>query len=188
VPDTPPGRLTRPISRAAARIKGRRLGRRLLGLYAGLVLFGVSIAMMIRGRLGLDSWDVLHQGLARQTGLPFGWIVIGVGAVVLLLGIPLRQRPGFGTVSNVIVVGLSVDAALAALPHPRQLIVRTLFLLKAAAGEAGSSPWLSVRSRCGSSCSASPQPGCADEGPFQRTASQQESGHYVQAYAGRSIV
>jgi uncharacterized membrane protein YczE len=85
--------------------------------------------MMVRARLGLDSWDVLHQGIARQTGLRFGWIVIGVGAVVLLLWIPLRQRPGFGTVSNVIVVGLSVDAALTVLPQPRQLIVRTLFLL-----------------------------------------------------------
>jgi uncharacterized membrane protein YczE len=93
------------------------------------VLFGVSIAMMVRARLGLDSWDVLHQGLARQTGLRFGWIVIGVGAVVLLLWIPLRQRPGFGTVSNVIMVGLSVDAALAVLPHPRQLSMRTMFLL-----------------------------------------------------------
>jgi uncharacterized membrane protein YczE len=83
---------------------------------------------MIRARLGLDSWDVLHQGLARQTGLPFGWIVIGVGAVVLILLIPLRQRPGFGTASNVIVVGLAVDAALTVLPHPRPLILRAAFL------------------------------------------------------------
>jgi len=83
---------------------------------------------MIRARLGLDSWDVLHQGLARQTGLPFGWIVIGVGAVVLILWIPLRQRPGFGTASNVIVVGLAVDAALTVLPHPRPLILRAAFL------------------------------------------------------------
>lgn len=116
------------ISRTASRLTGRRLGRRLLNLYAGLVLFGVSIALTVRAGLGLGSWDVLHQGLARQTGLPFGWIVNGVGALVLLLWIPLRQRPGFGTASNVVVVGLSVDATLAVLPAPRQLPLRAALL------------------------------------------------------------
>lgn len=97
---------------------------RLFNLYVGLVLFGVSMALMIRAQLGLASWDVFHQGLADRTGLPFGWLVIGVGAVVLLLWIPLRQRPGLGTVSNVIVVGLTVDVALPLLPQPGQLAVR----------------------------------------------------------------
>ncbi|MGW0431581.1 membrane protein YczE [Micromonospora sp. NPDC003197] len=87
------------------------------------------MAMMIRAQLGLASWDVFHQGLAERTGLPFGWLVIGVGAVVLLLWIPLRQRPGVGTVSNVIVVGLTVDVVLPLLPQPGHLAVRVGLLL-----------------------------------------------------------
>jgi uncharacterized membrane protein YczE len=103
--------------------------RRLLNLYAGLLLFGVSMALMIRARLGLDPWDVLHQGLADRTGLPFGWIVIAAGALVLVAWIPLRQRPGIGTVSNVIVVGLAVDAALSVSSDPRGTVARVVFLL-----------------------------------------------------------
>jgi uncharacterized membrane protein YczE len=97
------------------------MGRRLVQLYGGLVLYGVSMAMQIRAGLGLDPWDVLHQGLATHAGLSFGTITMLVGATVLLAWIPLRQRPGLGTVSNVIVIGLSVDGALAVLPaaHPR---------------------------------------------------------------------
>jgi uncharacterized membrane protein YczE len=111
------------------RVKFSPLGRRLLSLYAGLVLFGVSIALMVRARLGLAAWDVLNQGIARHTGLPFGWVVIGIGAAVLMLWIPLRQRPGFGTISNVVVVGVSVAAALAVLPQPRPLMVRAALLI-----------------------------------------------------------
>jgi uncharacterized membrane protein YczE len=102
----------------------RRLGQ----LYAGLVLYGTSMALMIEARLGLDPWDVFHQGLARRTGLRFGWVVIIVGAAVLLLWIPLRQRPGIGTVSNVIVIGLAVDGALALLPTPGPTALRWVFL------------------------------------------------------------
>ncbi|MFD2763170.1 YczE/YyaS/YitT family protein [Micromonospora eburnea] len=93
-----------------------RPARRLTQLYVGLTLYGVSMALMIRSSLGLDPWDVFHQGLARQTGLSFGTVTILVGAIVLLLWIPLRQRPGLGTVSNVVVIGLVVDATLALLP------------------------------------------------------------------------
>ena len=110
-------------------IDAGRLGRRLVSLYAGLVLFGVSMALMLASGLGLGPWDVLHQGLAERTGLPIGWIVVGTGAVVLLLWIPLGQRPGLGTVSNVVVVGLAVDAALAVLPQPRHLLARLTFLV-----------------------------------------------------------
>jgi uncharacterized membrane protein YczE len=106
----------------------RAMGRRLTRLYAGLVLFGLSVALMVAARLGLDPWDVFHQGLARRTGLPFGWIVNGVAGLVLLLWIPLRQRPGIGTVSNVIVVGLVIDAALPVLGQPRPMVVRAAFL------------------------------------------------------------
>jgi uncharacterized membrane protein YczE len=102
--------------------------RRLASLYGGLVLFGLSVALMLNARLGLDPWDVFHQGLARRTGLPIGWIVNGTGLIVLLLWIPIRQRPGLGTISNVIIVGLVVDAALPLLPQPRAMAVRAAFL------------------------------------------------------------
>lgn len=103
--------------------------RRLLALYLGLVLFGVSLALLLEAGLGLDPWDVLHEGLAERTGLRFGWVVIGVGAFVLALWIPLRQRPGIGTVSNVIVVGIAVDGALAVLPEPGLLLLRAGYLV-----------------------------------------------------------
>jgi uncharacterized membrane protein YczE len=102
--------------------------RRLLNLHLGLVLFGVSVAVMVRADLGLASWDVLHQGVAERTGLPIGWVVNAVGVLVLLLWIPLRQRPGFGTVANVFVVGLAADAALAVLPQATHLGVRGALL------------------------------------------------------------
>ena len=97
-------------------------------LLAGLCGYGVSMAMMVRAGLGLDPWDVFHQGVADATGLRFGWVVIAVGALVLLAWIPLRQRPGIGTVSNVIVIGLAVDAAVAVLPTPQPLAARVAFL------------------------------------------------------------
>lgn len=78
------------------------LPTRLVRLYLGLALFGASIALMVRADLGLASWDVLHQGIARQVGLPLGWVVIGVSAVVLALWIPLRQRPGLGDRKSVV--------------------------------------------------------------------------------------
>jgi len=105
--------------------------RRLFQLVVGLTLYGVSLALMVEAGLGLAPWDVFHQGLSEVTGLPLGWVVIAVGVVVLLLWIPLRQRPGLGTVSNVVVVGLAVEAGLWALPTPGHLAVRTTFLLGA---------------------------------------------------------
>ncbi|MEU8423611.1 hypothetical protein AB0C15_22320 [Micromonospora sp. NPDC048835] len=103
--------------------------RRLVQLYLGLALYGVSMALMIRSQLGLDPWDVFHQGLANLTGLSFGTVTIAVGALVLLLWIPLRQRPGLGTVSNVVVIGLVVDATVALLPASGPLSVRTAMLI-----------------------------------------------------------
>ncbi|GAA1960273.1 hypothetical protein [Catenulispora subtropica] len=102
--------------------------RRIAQLYVGLVLFGFSTALMVRSRLGLAGWDVLHQGLADRTGLSIGHVVIAVGALVLLAWIPLRQRPGWGTVSNVVVVGFAADAALAALPSPGAVVPRSALL------------------------------------------------------------
>ena len=106
-----------------------KLRARLFNLYLGLVLFGLSMALLIAADLGLDPWDVFHQGLAERTGIRFGWVVILVGVAVLLAWIPLRQRPGIGTVSNVIVVGLAVDAALTVLPEPEHLAVRATMLV-----------------------------------------------------------
>ncbi len=90
--------------------------RRVVQLYVGLVLFGVSMAMVVRSELGNIPWDVLHQGVADSTGLSFGVVAILTGVVVLLLWIPLRERPGLGTISNVLVIGLVVDVALRVLP------------------------------------------------------------------------
>lgn len=89
--------------------------RRLPQLYAGLILYGVSLALQIRAGLGLDPWDVFHQGVSDRTGLSFGTIVIITGALVLLAWIPLRQKPGIGTVSNVFVLGIVVDVTLSLL-------------------------------------------------------------------------
>ncbi len=103
----------------------RRFGQ----LQAGLVLYGLSMSLMVLANLGLDPWDTLHQGLAHRTGIAFGTMTIVVGASVLLLWIPLRQRPGVGTICNVFVIGLVVDGALAWIPAPGLLPVRALFLV-----------------------------------------------------------
>jgi uncharacterized membrane protein YczE len=105
-------------------LRGRRLTRRLVQLYAGLALYGASMALLVRSTLGVTPWDVLHQGLGHHLGWSLGTAAIVVGAVVLLAWIPLRQRPGLGTVSNVVVIGLAVDATLAALPVPSALVAR----------------------------------------------------------------
>ncbi|MEV5355922.1 hypothetical protein [Streptomyces sp. NPDC052693] len=92
------------------------LARRLVQLYAGLALYGASSALLVRSGLGLEPWNVLHQGLAERTGLSIGVVLTIVGAAVLLAWIPLRQRPGLGTISNVLVIGMAMDATLALVP------------------------------------------------------------------------
>jgi uncharacterized membrane protein YczE len=106
-----------------------RTGRRLIQLYLGLALYGASSALLVDAGLGLEPWNVLHQGLAELTGLTIGVVSIIVGAAVLLLWIPLRQRPGLGTVSNVFVVGIAMDGTLAALPGAHSLAVRVPLML-----------------------------------------------------------
>jgi uncharacterized membrane protein YczE len=103
--------------------------RRLTSLYVGLALYGTGMSLTIAAHLGLDPWDVLHQGLSKLTGIRFGWIVILVGAAVLLLWIPLRQRPSVGTISNVVVIGLVVDWVNDILPVPQNLAVRWAYAL-----------------------------------------------------------
>ncbi|WP_460063366.1 membrane protein YczE [Streptomyces sp. YKOK-I1] len=117
-----------PVSTPARSTRGP-LVRRLLQLYVGLALYGASAALLVEAGLGLEPWGVLHQGLAELTGLTIGVVSIVVGAVVLLLWIPLRQRPGLGTVSNVFVVGLAMDGTLALVPEVHGLAVRVPLLV-----------------------------------------------------------
>ncbi|QDP18705.1 YczE/YyaS/YitT family protein [Sphingomonas xanthus] len=93
------------------------LVRRLVQLYFGLLLYGLSMALMIRGNVGLNPWDVLHQGLSGRVEASFGTIVIGVGILVMLLWVPLQQRPGLGTISNIFVIGIAADLFLALVPE-----------------------------------------------------------------------
>ena len=102
--------------------------RRLTQLYAGLILYGASMALQIKAGLGLDPWDVFHQGVSDRTGLSFGTIVIITGALVLLAWVPLRQKPGLGTVSNVFVIGFAVDFALAVIPDAAWLPAQVCML------------------------------------------------------------
>jgi uncharacterized membrane protein YczE len=95
----------------------------------GLALYGASSALLVEAGLGLEPWGVLHQGLAELTGLTIGVVSIIVGAAVLLLWIPLRQRPGLGTVSNVFVIGIAMDGTLALVPDAHPLAVRIPLLV-----------------------------------------------------------
>ncbi len=113
------------------RAAGRRLPRRLVHLYTGLVLYGLSMGLQLRAGLGLEPWSVLNQGISRHTGLSIGTVTIVSGALILLLWIPLRQRPGLGTVSNVVILGLVMDATLALVPDISALAVRIPLLITA---------------------------------------------------------
>ena len=104
-----------------AQLRAGRLPRRLAQLLVGLVLYGASLAMMVRGDLGLAPWDVLHSGLIRHVPLSLGEAVVVMSFVVLLLWIPLRERPGVGTLANAVVVGYAADATLAVLDRPDAL-------------------------------------------------------------------
>jgi uncharacterized membrane protein YczE len=103
--------------------------RRLLQLGVGLWLYGATMALMIKAGLGLDPWDVFHEGLTKATGLSFGTIVAIVGALCLLAWLPLRQRPGLGTVLNIIVIAISVDVTLALVPDPASHAIELKCLL-----------------------------------------------------------
>ena len=112
-----------------AQLRAGRLGRRLPQLYVGLVLYGVSLAMMIRGDLGLAPWDVLHSGLTRHLPITIGQAVVLMSFVVLVAWVPLREVPGVGTISNALIVGVSADATLALLDRPDALVLRVSLML-----------------------------------------------------------
>jgi uncharacterized membrane protein YczE len=107
-----------------AQLRAGRLGRRLPQLFLGLVSYGVSLGLMVRGDLGLAPWDVLHSGLIRYLPITLGQAVVVMSFVVLLAWIPLRETPGIGTVANALLVGLSADATLALLDTPNAIVLR----------------------------------------------------------------
>lgn len=104
------------------------LRQRLPRLVAGLFSCGLGLALMVRARLGLGPWEVLHQGLSFRTGVPIGTVGILVGFVVLLLWLPMRQRLGLGTMMNVVLIGLTIDAVLWLAPTANGLAVRAACL------------------------------------------------------------
>jgi uncharacterized membrane protein YczE len=105
------------------------LPRRLAQLALGLFLFGFSTALMLRAGLGLNPWDIFHQGLADRLGRSIGSVIVAVGAVVLLLWIPLRERPGVGTIANMLFVGLAANWSLGILPEAQGLPLQIAFLI-----------------------------------------------------------
>lgn len=112
-----------------AQLRAGRLGRRLPQLFIGLLLYGVSLALMVRAALGLAPWDVLHSGFIRHVPMTLGQAVIGFSFVVLLLWIPLREKPGVGTIANALVVGLAADATLSLIEEPHVWWLRILLLV-----------------------------------------------------------
>lgn len=104
------------------------LRRRLPRLLLGLVICGSGLAFQIQGNLGLGPWEVLHQGISDRTGIPIGTVSILVGIVVLLGWIPLRERPGIGTLCNIVVIGATTDLWLTFLPEPDVLWLQVVFM------------------------------------------------------------
>jgi len=105
--------------------------RRLFQLLIGLALYGASIAVMVRANLGLDPWDVFHQGLSNHSGISLGMMVNLVGVAVLLLWIPIRQRPGIGTVANVFLIGTFADISLWLIPPIHSLPLQVAMMVVA---------------------------------------------------------
>ncbi len=112
-----------------AQLRVGRLGRRLPQLFVGLFLYGVSLALMVRGHIGLAPWDVLHSGLITHVPITLGQAVVVMSFVVLLLWVPLRERPGLGTIANAFVVGLSADATLLVLDPADGLAARIALMV-----------------------------------------------------------
>ncbi len=112
-----------------AQLRAGQLGRRLPQLAIGLVLYGVSIALMVRGSIGLAPWDVLHSGLIQHVPMTLGQAVVLMSFVVLVLWIPLKEQPGIGTVANAVLVGIAADATLWVLDEPRALAAKVALMV-----------------------------------------------------------
>lgn len=112
-----------------AQLRAGRLPRRLTQLMAGLVLYGVSLGLMVQGALGVAPWDVLHLALTRFAPLTLGQVVILASLVVLLAWIPLREKPGLGTLLNAVMVGAAADATLALVAQPDAMVARVVLVV-----------------------------------------------------------
>ena len=97
---------------------------RFVQLIAGLWTFGLGAALMVRSQMGLDPWNVFHQGVANLSVFSIGMVSIASGIVVMLLWIPLRQKPGLGTVCNIVLIGVSVDVCMMLIPDIETLPLR----------------------------------------------------------------
>jgi len=136
---SPAARQPRPATRQLGpleQLRAGRLARRLPQLYAGLVLYGFTLACLIRARLGNAPWDVLHQGIASHLGVSIGVVTIAVSLVVLLAWVPLREMPGLGTISNAFVIGLATNLGLALLHEPHAPAGRVALMAAGIAGNA----------------------------------------------------
>jgi uncharacterized membrane protein YczE len=105
------------------------LARRIIQLLVGLFAYGIAIALMVQAGIGVAPWDVLTQGISKQTGLDFGLLTNIIGVGVLLCWIPIRQRPGIGTVANVLLIGPSAQLGLWLFPHQHVLVLQLLFFV-----------------------------------------------------------
>jgi len=103
-----------------------RLGQRLVRCIFGLALFGIGISLQMNANIGAPPWDVFHQGVAKQTEISVGKIIVMTGFILLLLWIPLKQKPGLGTILNALEIGLVADLALAIIPEPKNIFVRVI--------------------------------------------------------------
>ena len=131
-PSGPPSAKLGPLEQ----LRAGRLARRLPQLYAGLLLYGLTAACLIRSRLGNAPWDVLHQGIAGHLGISIGTVTIAASVVVLIAWVPLREIPGLGTLSNAAIVGLATNLGLAMLPGPHELAGRIALMAAGIAGNA----------------------------------------------------
>lgn len=98
-------------------------------LFAGLVCFGVGVAFMVRGRLGLGPWEVLHQGISQRTGIPIGTVSILLGLPIMLAWLPIGQRPGIGTLLNIVLIGMVTNVTLGLVPQVENLVLRAALML-----------------------------------------------------------
>lgn len=121
-------------------IPADRRGRRFTQLILGLLLYGFTMGLMVRALFGLDPWDVFHQGLTRLLGhwidISYGTVITAVSVLVLLLWIPMRQRPGIGTILNTVIIGWTTDVTLRIVPATDNLTLRIVMLVIAVAGNA----------------------------------------------------
>jgi uncharacterized membrane protein YczE len=103
-----------------------RLGQRLARCTFGLALFAVGISLQMNANIGAPPWDVFHQGVSKQTEISIGKVIVMTGFILLLLWIPLKQKPGLGTILNALEIGLVADLALAIIPEPNNIFIRVV--------------------------------------------------------------